>query len=133
MQPNDYVLTHGGLHKIVNLSGTVSNVETQETCDINLSSCHIPLTKSVLEACGFTHSDDSAHYCTSIQNKDRTRVAHIKCTECIGGYSVEISYLKKSQYHCSQELSVLSELQDFVRMLSGLELTIDEKKLAEAI
>ena len=133
MQPNDYILINEGLHKIVTLSGTVRNIETKETCDVGLSSCHIPLTKSVLEACGFTQSDDPAHYCTTLQNKDRTRVAHIKCTECIEGYSVEVSYLKNGQYHCSQEVSALSELQDFVRMLSSLELTIDEKKLAEAI
>lgn len=134
MQPNDYVLINGGLHKIVTLSGTVRNVETQETCDVVLSSCHIPLTKSVLEACGFTQSDDPAHYCTTLQNKDRTRVAHIKCTFLIGGLSVEVSYLINGKpYQRQQEIGVLSKLQDSIRTLCDLELTIDEKKLAEAI
>lgn len=65
---------------------------------------------------------------------NRTRVAHIKCTFLIGGLSVEISCLINSQsYQYQQEIGVLSKLQDSIRTLCDLELTIDEKKLAEAI
>ena len=131
METNDYIQIAGSLYRIINMDGTVREISTGIEFKDNLTSCHIPITREVLIACGFQKGENGQYY-TDLQEGDT--ICGITCTfiPLDEKYSMILTD-KKGVTPFDEEIGVLSELQDWVREKSGLELNVDESKLAKAL
>ena len=136
MEKNDYVTIGGRLKKVQNVGhcGIVKDVQSGTDSEEKLISCHIIITKEILEACGFKH--DSGYFyklnlIDSQSGRDYTIIANLE--PLVKEYSIIEWTCIHDTIREKKQIIILSELQDWIRNKTGLELDIDEHRLVEIV
>ena len=125
MEVGDFIIVDGEVVKItryeVVFQGTKILVDGKEP--------NIDIDEKVLKASGFIQIDNSNLYKCVLKKDD---VGNEKCsvTYNLDRYICEISMAIDAHPNFSQEVRVLSELQDFIRHKTGKELPIKIETLA---
>lgn len=124
MEKNDY-----GLKKITSLCAYVQDVQTLEYLEEPVIVENIIINKDILEACGFKYDD--AKYVAKLQNE---RESCVITADILPGNHIYTIYasLEYGNIRLEKQIVVLSELQDWVRQITGFELDINESKLVAA-
>ena len=130
MDFNDYIQIGGSLNKIVSLKGIVREISSGIEQQDDLKSCHIPITGEVLIACGFIKNEKGQYYTDLQEGNHRYRISRIYLPP---SQEYELLQIDTSKDPLKKDIAVLSELQDWVRVNTGMELIVDENKLAEAV
>lgn len=130
MEPKDYIQIGGKLKQIKTLAGTVIDIATQRCTKEKISSCHILITPKILEACGFKKEDDE--YVTNLNAENgETYMVIGKLKSFAHEYTLYATILLEPVE--KRQIMILSVLQDWIRLHTGLELNIDEKKLMDVV
>lgn len=131
METKDYIQITGSLHRIISMNGTVREIGTGTESKDDLTSCHIPITRKVLIACGFKNDENGQYHIDLVEGDT---ICSIICTFIPMDKKYQIILKDRNGVTTlDKEIDVLSELQDWVRENSGLELNVDEAKLVEAV
>lgn len=132
MDFNDYIQIGGSLNQVIQLEGKVRDIITKEEKTVVLSGCPIFITQDVLLACNFTKGENDNEYICTLHVNNKTCVIICTYLSIEKTYEMRLTGFKKSVIPV-KEIEVLSDLQDWVRVNAGMELTVDENKLAEAV
>lgn len=132
MDLNNYIQIGGSLNQVIQLEGKVRDIITKEENNVILSGCPIFITQDVLLACNFSKGENDNEYVCTLNENNKT--CDIVCTylSFVKKYEMRLTGFKESVIPV-KEIGVLSDLQDWVRVNAGMELTVDENKLAEAV
>lgn len=132
MDLNDYIQINGSLNKIIQLEGKIRDITTKEENNVILSGCPIFITPDVLLACDFSKGENDNEYICTLHVNNKTCVIICTFLSIEKTFEMRLTGFKKSVIPV-KEIAVLSDLQDWVRVNAGMELTVDENKLAEAV
>ena len=125
MEVGDFIIVKGEVAKII-CYGVIDNRKVKSVTYGNES--NISIDDLVLNASGFVKTKDSAVYRCTLKDD----VGNVKCTVNfnLDKYICEISMTIDMRPDYSQEIRVLSELQDFVKDKTSKELPIKIDELA---
>lgn len=127
MEVGDFIIVDGEVVKItryeVEFQGRKILVDGKEP--------NIEINNKVLQASGFVQAGNSTVYTCILKDN----VGNVKCTVTYNHdkYICEISMAIDTHPDFSQEVRVLSELQDFIRHKTGKELPIKIEELAAVL